>query len=384
MGKRRAPIVPRRARPPRVQRIDLPADRRALVISDIHGCLDYFRGLLKKAAFSKDDILILLGDMLEKGPKSLDTLREIVALSKTHSVYAVSGNCDWWYPLLYELGDLEDNLWYINHKPFCLLRQMCEVLGIPVSPDMDFLAARDACAAAFPEEFAFLRALPEIIETPRFTFVHGGLPEGGPETWDAWHCMKYDNFMATPRRFDKWVIVGHWPVMLYHENIVDANPVIDREKRIVSIDGGCFLKDDGQLNALVLPRSGDEDFSFIAYDPFPVAEVLQAQAASEKSWYIRWGDAEVEVLDRGAEFSRVRHCRTGYELDVLTKYLYGDGPVCTVNDCTDYVLPLSPGDRVSVVETTSRGYFVKHRGISGWYYGPARMLSQATTDQTGG
>ena len=39
------------------------------------------------------------------------------------------------------------------------------------------------------------------------------------------------------------------------------------------------------------------------------------------------------------------------------------------NDCTDYVLPLEVGDEVSVVEITSEGYFVKHDGVSGWYFG---------------
>ena len=373
MCARRAPIVPMRRRPPKIEYLSLPADRRTLVISDVHGNLDYLRGLLDKVGFSEDDILIIDGDLLEKGPRSLATLRFVMSLSETHEIHALSGNCDWWVPLLFELGAPEDNRWYLNAKPFCLLRQMCDELGIPVSPDMDFLAARDACAAAFPKEFDFLRAMPEIIETERFTFVHGGLPEGDPLSWDAWKCMKYDNFMATERRFDKWVIVGHWPVMLYHENIVDANPVIDYEKKIVSIDGGCFLKDDGQLNALILPRSETEDFSFVAYDPFPVGTVKTPQSGSEKSYYIRWGDAEVQVLERGAEFSRIRHVRTGYEMDVLTKYLCGDGEFCTVNDCTDYVLPLSPGDAVSVVETTSRGYFVKHKGVSGWYFGELEL-----------
>ena len=163
--------------------------------------------------------------------------------------------------------------------------------------------------------------------------------------------------------------------MLYHENIVDANPVIDRESRIISIDGGCVLKDDGQLNALVIPFDGSVDFSHVAYDPFPEATVLRAQEASARSYYIRWGDARVRVLERGGEFCRCRHLRTGYEMDILTKYVYGDGEECTVNDCTDYVLPLSPGDVVHVVETTSRGYFVKHKGISGWYYGPLRFSS---------
>ncbi|MBR5261238.1 MAG: serine/threonine protein phosphatase, partial [Oscillospiraceae bacterium] len=74
-------------------------------------------------------------------------------------------------------------------------------------------------------------------------------------------------------------------------------------------------------------------------------------------------------LERGDEFCRCRHIRTGYEMDILTKYVYGSGEICTVNDCTDYVLPISPGDELLIVETTSRGYFVKHKGISGWYYG---------------
>ena len=375
MTARRSPIRPIRTIPARVRRLSLPQDRRILAVSDVHGNLPYLRGLLDKARLSPDDVLVLVGDLLEKGRHSLDTLRFVTALAKTHTVYAVSGNCDWWIPLMYEVGTVEDNLWYINNKPFCLARQMCAEQGIPVTPEMDYLSMRDTLAARYPEEFAFLRAMPEVLDTPHYTFVHGGLPEGAPETWDAWSCMKYDHFMTTPRRFDKWVVVGHWPVMLYHESIVDANPVFDYEKKIVSIDGGCVLKDDGQLNALVIPRDGSEEFSVISYDPFPTAEVLEAQDASARSYYIRWGDARVLVLRRGPEFSRVRHLRTGYEMDVLTKYLYGEDETCTINDSTDYVLPLRPGDVVSVVEETSRGALVKHKGVSGWYFGALRPLS---------
>jgi len=74
-------------------------------------------------------------------------------------------------------------------------------------------------------------------------------------------------------------------------------------------------------------------------------------------------------MERGEEFSRCRHRRTGYEMDILTKYLFTDGDITDCNDCTDYVLPLRKGDVVRVVETCSRGYFVKHKGVSGWYFG---------------
>lgn len=205
--------------------------------------------------------------------------------------------------------------------------------------------------------------------TQNYTFVHGGLPEGELDELDAPSCMKNDEFMRQGRKFDKWCIVGHWPVVLYGGDVTNANPIIDRENRIISIDGGCVLKDDGQLNALIIPFDGSEDFETVYYDKFPVRRVKTAQKASERSCYVKYGDSVVRVLERGAEFSRCEHIRTGYRLDILTKYLYGAGEVCRCNDCTDYVLPLEAGSEVSVVETTSRGCLVKHNGISGWYFG---------------
>ena len=62
-------------------------------------------------------------------------------------------------------------------------------------------------------------------------------------------------------------------------------------------------------------------------------------------------------------------CTHGYEMEILTKYLDSNGGFCKCNDSTDLVLELSPGDKVSVVEETSRGYLVKHNGTSGWYWG---------------
>ena len=46
------------------------------------------------ASVDKDDILILLGDLLERSESSLDTLRYVMALSQTHRVHTLLGNCD--------------------------------------------------------------------------------------------------------------------------------------------------------------------------------------------------------------------------------------------------------------------------------------------------
>lgn len=358
------PVIVRRA---------LPKGRRILVVSDIHGALDHLQGLLETVRFSEDDLLILDGDLLEKGPESLATLRYILRLRRTHAVWALLGNCDGLEWLFLNSRGREDARRFIvkgrSGWQTGLLRQMADEISYPVSLDMDMDDLKRALLAAFPEELDFLLKLPHIIDTPFYTFVHGGLPEGDPETWDAFAVMKNDYYAAQGRRFDKWVIVGHTPVVLYREDITCANPIIDRESRLISIDGGCVLKDDGQLNALIIPEAGSEDFSFAAWDPFPVRRVKTAQAASEKSYYIRWGDNLVQVLHRGAEFSRVRHKRTGYEMDVPTRFLQGEGDEVPCNDVTDYRPALAPGDEVRLVAETSRGYMIKFRGVSGWYGG---------------
>ena len=48
------------ARKARVQRLEFPAGRRVLVISDIHGSLPMFQGLLDRAGYGPEDILVLL------------------------------------------------------------------------------------------------------------------------------------------------------------------------------------------------------------------------------------------------------------------------------------------------------------------------------------
>lgn len=358
----------------RVERLELPPGRRIAVISDIHGNLPWFEALLRQIGFSEArDELILDGDLLEKGPQSLAMLRRAMALSAGGHCHAVCGNCDDWYNI-FRAGCTEADdahfLRYIQWRRGGLLWDMCRALGLEPMTIDNFTAVKPRLLAAFPAEWDFLRTLPHALETERFIFAHAGVTPGKPlREHRRQELNRVDAFLEHAVRGERWVIVGHWPVVLYGENIVCANPIIDRDRRVASIDGGCVLKDDGQLNALLIPERESEDFDFSAYDPFPERTVLRDQAGGVKSYYIRWGDSQVRVLERGAEFSRCRHLRTGYEMDILTKYLFTGEEITGVNDCTDYVLPLRAGERVRVVEETSRGYLVKHHGTTGWYFG---------------
>jgi len=358
-------------KPARVLRPAVERGRRVLVISDIHANLPYFHGLLRKVGFCGDDLLILNGDFLEKGAESLKTLREVMALCEKGNVLPIMGNCDGWAEIFSPGSHWERNLQkYLRFRRCGLLWDMALELGLDPLALPDFGTFKRMLAEKFPAEFAFLEALPQAVQAGRFTFAHAAVYPGKRlEEHTVGELLRCDAWYELGCRFDDWVVVGHYPVMLYARDIVCANPIIDRERHIACIDGACVLKDDGQLNCLIIPDITGDELRFTAYDPFPMYTVLQDQAASKRSAYIRWGDSRVQVLERGEEFSRCRHVRTGYELDILTKYLFSDGEFTDCNDCTDYVLPLRAGDRVGVVERCSRGYFVKHNGVSGWYFG---------------
>ena len=62
------------------------------VIGDVHGCFDQFIRLVKKIDYdSKQDQIILTGDLVNRGPKSLDVLNYCMA---DKNVTTVLGNHD--------------------------------------------------------------------------------------------------------------------------------------------------------------------------------------------------------------------------------------------------------------------------------------------------
>ncbi len=362
--------------PARIRRLEIPRGRRVLIISDIHGNVPYFEGALKLAGFSDRDELIIDGDFLEKGTESLRLCRMLMEMRKQGNVHVICGNCDDWAEMyLPEFPDpvFDYMLRYLQFKKCGLLWDLCLEQGLDPLSMRDIRPAKDLFFRAYPDIWEFLGGIPHALETDRYVFAHAGMTPGKPlREHTSTELDRVNALLKTDRRFDRWLVAGHWPVMLYGENTVCANPIIDRERKIISIDGGCSLKDDGQLNVLILPDIDSEDFSFVAYDPFPTATALDDQAEDPSSWYIRWGDSDVRVLDRGEEFSRCRHVRTGYEMDILTKYLFTDAEVTACNDSTDYILPVRAGDTLHIVEETSRGFLVKRNGVSGWYRGRIR------------
>ncbi|MCO4759846.1 MAG: metallophosphoesterase, partial [Oceanospirillaceae bacterium] len=61
-------------------------------LGDIQGCFDQLLQLLERIEFSENDCLWIAGDLVNRGPKSLETLRFLKSLGS--QVRIVLGNHD--------------------------------------------------------------------------------------------------------------------------------------------------------------------------------------------------------------------------------------------------------------------------------------------------
>ncbi len=67
---------------------------RVLAIGDIHGCLRAFDLLLERVQPTKGDLLVTLGDYVDRGPDSAGTIERLVGLRKRCKHVGIIGNHD--------------------------------------------------------------------------------------------------------------------------------------------------------------------------------------------------------------------------------------------------------------------------------------------------
>lgn len=363
----------------KIEQINIEQGKRILVTSDIHGHLSYLKKVLEKAYFCDDDVLIIVGDMIEKGPENLATLRYIMNLCKRGNVIPLIGNVDAYrLKLIYELSEENVNGFYnyiLNLRQWTgtsFYEELASECGYSTNCPEDILKSKQDVINSFEDEFKFIANLPTVVETQKFIFVHGGLRE--KQVLDnldksVFELTKFDAFAErTPDSFDKYVVTGHWPVVLYGTDIPQMNPIINRDKKIISIDGGCGVKKDGQLNLLIIPNinCSVDELSHISYDEIPTVCALEDQKPSTDSIYISWINKEIRILEKGEEFSYIEHIKSSRKLYIPNSHIRNEAESF---DYTDYILPVKKGDKLSILSENSKGCIVKKDGVVGWYCG---------------
>ncbi len=232
------------------------------VISDIHGQYDMFMELLEKIHLEESDTLYILGDVLDRGPNPIKTLRKIMEMP---NVICIVGNHE-----LMALECLERLLNVITKKSRDDMEQdeifienfaTWEINGSETTRNEFYqLKMQDRLEVLeFIKDFLMYEEV--TVNDTDYLLVHAGLGnyEPGKDIEDynlhdlVWFRPDY-NVQYFP---DTYVITGHTPTQ-----VIEGNPrpgYIFRKNKHIAIDCGAFLP-GGRLAAICLD-TGEEFYS---------------------------------------------------------------------------------------------------------------------------
>lgn len=202
---------------------------RRFAISDIHGCLRTFQLLLDRIDFDTDDTLYLLGDFVDRGPASAQTLGYIIGLqSEGYRIHALRGNHDQ-YMLNAELvGDKRSrNVW--------------RGAGA-ASTRKSYRTADNPEGTIDPVHLFWLNELPYYLLVDGYVLVHAGLNfrrrnplKGKKAMLERRNWYRHINFDWLA---DRKIVHGHTP--LTRQQIEAQGSSKRRIYPVFGIDAGCF------------------------------------------------------------------------------------------------------------------------------------------------
>jgi hypothetical protein len=202
---------------------------RIIAIGDIHGCHQELAELLGRVAPAKDDRLIFLGDLVNRGPDSL----AVIDIARARGAISLLGN--------HEL----------------------RLLNFRKTGDASFLRETDRATLARlrPSDWAWLEQMPLTHHEPELNtvFVHGGFLPGQP--WQKQPAgivtgIQVIDRDGRPRKRSEAPGAPFWsdlwngpPFVVYGHT---SRPEIHKRKWSVCIDTACVL--GGALTAYILPE----------------------------------------------------------------------------------------------------------------------------------
>jgi len=222
----------------------IPAGQRVYAVGDVHGRADLFTRLA--AAIDADDAarepaettVILLGDLIDRGPDSAGVIAAARAWGERRRVRYIGGNHE--ELLLKALDDVD----YL--RVFLRYGGRETLLSYPLCPReyqvAEFDQVQAMMAAAIPaEDIAFVSAFEDAVRIGDYLFVHAGVMPGIDLDQQQTGNLRWirEPFLSYPGDHGAVVIHGH--------TITDDVEV--RPNRI-GIDTGAYYS--GRLTALAL------------------------------------------------------------------------------------------------------------------------------------
>lgn len=172
-------------------------------MSDIHGCLDIFQKNVEQLELSGDNRLILLGDYIDRGPESGQTLRYIYDLQQEHGadkIIVLRGNHEEdfleWIDTVTHPDGISFNNWLAYDRGLTTFRtlvtaeQLAEYMRFAATVKGDELITRlnekavEMILETSGDLIKWLRTLPYYYKTETQIFVHAGIDEEAEDLWE--------------------------------------------------------------------------------------------------------------------------------------------------------------------------------------------------------
>ena len=209
---------------------------RRFVIPDIHGCNLTFRTLVEEViSLEKGDDLYLLGDYIDRGPRSREVLMYVLQLiEEGYRLFPLRGNHEEMF-LNACINRDQYRTWILNGGYAAL----------------DSFGVEDACEV--PLLFhRFCSKLPYFYLLEDFLLVHAGFNVEAEDPYADTQAMLWDRTRSMNRELlgGRTMICGHTP-----HHLRDIEKMLKRDNGIIILDNGCFLagrKGMGSLLALEL------------------------------------------------------------------------------------------------------------------------------------
>ncbi|MBS1729798.1 MAG: serine/threonine protein phosphatase [Bacteroidetes bacterium] len=215
--------------------------KRIIAIGDIHGCkktLD--KMLFQQLQITKEDVIYLLGDLIDRGPDSRGVIDTILTLEKEgFTILTVLGNHE--EMMLQSVLDATSHQIWIRNGGAETLKsfESSDFTELPMEYKLFFYRAKF------------------FIETDTNIFVHAGLNFTNENLFEDQDAMlwvrNYHDYQ--PALKNKILVHGHTPLPLRF--------IKNQRGNCINIDGGCVFTNWptlGNLVAVILP---DREYIFV-------------------------------------------------------------------------------------------------------------------------
>lgn len=199
---------------------------QTLVVGDIHGCYEELQDLIQKAGLSEDDLIVSIGDCVDRGP---DTPAVFRYFKEQKNAQLIMGNHE--------------------RKHVRASRHEVKLARSQIISKMQF-------GEEYPNALEFMGDLPLYLDLPEALVVHGYFEPGLPveQQLPSVLCgtMGGDKHL-TEHYSQPWYELydGSKPILVGHQNYSGTDEPFVYQDRVFGLDTGCVT--GKALTGLVLP-----------------------------------------------------------------------------------------------------------------------------------